>query len=226
MELRLEQWQKQVDLFKNTEDYIYYRENVVGNNSDLPITPRITKRGQWTLHNPVVNVKITSQGRFDDLLNQWRSEVERLVKQEKQIRLRLEQWQKQVDLFKNTEDYIYYRLHVSNEERLKQNLPMTPRISRNGHWSRKNPVINVNVTSKRSFDGTMKRWKREIHEWVQEHRLFVPQQFDFDDSKCESCGGKATYKCPCFRVGYCSKDCQTEAWPKHRETCTFTISST
>ena len=138
--------------------------------------------------------------------------------------LRVQQWQKQIDLFKKSDTYIYYRLHVTDEERLQQNLPMTPRIARQGKWTRKKPLINVEVTSKRSFDGNLSRWKREIWDWVNENRIFVPQQYDFDDSKCEWCGERAKWKCPCFRVGYCSKECQTAGWETHSVNCT--ISST
>lgn len=134
---------------------------------------------------------------------------------------RLEQWQNQVDKFKESEYYIYYRLHVSNEERLRENLPMTPRITKKGYWSHKNPIINVYETSKRSFDGNMSAWKKKVYDWYKENNVFTPEQYDFDDSKCEWCGERAKYKCPCYRVGYCSKDCQKESWPKHREKCTI-----
>ena len=145
---------------------------------------------------------------------------------------RVEQWQKQVDLFKNLEPYKEYRSRVDNEERLRLNLPMTPRITREkGVWSRKDPIVNVETYSKRAIAGILTQWKREIHAWNAENpspkdeHMFIPEQFDFDDSKCESCGSRATYKCPCYRVGYCSKDCQATAWPTHREMCSFTFST-
>ena len=137
--------------------------------------------------------------------------------------VRFNQWEKQIQLFKNTEVYRYYRLHASDEDRLDDGLPMTPRLTREGKWSHKNPIVNVETTSKRSFDGILRKWKTSIWTWVDANRIFIPQQYDFDDSKCNLCGQKAVWKCPCFRVGYCSEECQTKAWPTHKPNCTICL---
>lgn len=140
---------------------------------------------------------------------------------------RTRQWERQINLFKNTDAYKTYRDNISKTQRRKQHLPTSPRVSTEGAWTPSDPVLTPN-TSKRSGDGVIRLWKREISQWYNAHpeyHVFIPHQYDFDDSKCEWCGEKAKSKCPCFRVGYCSTECQEKSWPNHKFTCTYESTS-
>jgi len=63
---------------------------------------------------------------------------------------RLKQRQKQIDYGYRTIGYIRYTLQVDKEQRDKEH-PKTPRKSQ--------------TCSKRSWDGQVKKWRRELHKW-------------------------------------------------------------
>lgn len=161
-------------------------------------------------------------------------------------RTREKKWGGQIDLFKKTDVYKRYRAAVTDQDRRNKEhiLPLTPRLVRNekAKWRAKDPVISVKTVPKRSFDGTLKRWKRLIYEWDQRNQqeaqdsssedpdLFIPEQFltpepspekrKWSDIKCLNCGSEAHYKCTgCYRVAYCSFSCRNEVWPSHERFC-------
>jgi len=72
---------------------------------------------------------------------------------------RLKQRQKQIDYGYRTIGYIKYTLQVAKDQRLKEH-PKTPRKSQ--------------TCSKRSWDGQVKKWRRELHKWDPED----PTEFD------------------------------------------------
>jgi len=72
---------------------------------------------------------------------------------------RLKQRQKQIDYGYRTIGYIKYTLQIAKDQRLKEH-PKTPR--------------KVQTCSKRSWDGQVKKWRRELHKWDPED----PTEFD------------------------------------------------
>ncbi|PSC75794.1 Oocyte-specific histone RNA stem-loop-binding 2 [Micractinium conductrix] len=64
---------------------------------------------------------------------------------------RLAQRQKQIDIGKNTLGYQRYRLAVPRDKRNRRTDPVTPNV--------------YQVTSKRAFEGQVKKWKRMLHTW-------------------------------------------------------------
>jgi len=78
---------------------------------------------------------------------------------------RLKQRQKQIDYGYRTIGYIRYILAIRKEERIKEH-PKTPRKSQ--------------ACSKRSWDGQVKKWRRELHKWDPEdpaeyEKLMAPE---------------------------------------------------
>jgi len=78
---------------------------------------------------------------------------------------RLKQRQKQIDYGYRTIGYIRYILAIRKEDRIKEH-PKTPRKSQ--------------ACSKRSWDGQVKKWRRELHKWDPEdpaeyEKLMVPE---------------------------------------------------
>ena len=80
--------------------------------------------------------------------------VERITDKQK-----LSQRQKQIDFGKNTIAYERYSREVTRRER-----------GRNGPWT---PDISEPI-SKRHFDGKLKQWRRDLHEWENNNPLPEP----------------------------------------------------
>jgi hypothetical protein len=73
---------------------------------------------------------------------------------------RLKQRQKQIDYGYRTIGYIRYKLKIPPDTRLKEH-PKTPRKSQ--------------ACSKRSWDGQVKKWRRELHKWDPED----PKEYEY-----------------------------------------------
>jgi hypothetical protein len=103
------------------------------------------------------------------------------------------QWQKQIDMGKETKEYQAYIKAVPKKRRGRDD-PRTPRL-------------DVNTRSKRSFYGLVRKWRIALHAWYKEHfpeddedeDLFIPYQFA---DKC-ICKGSIVQLCSNCGRGIC-----------------------
>jgi len=69
------------------------------------------------------------------------------------------------------------------------------------------------------FNETEESHKEEVKKLAEWYNTFDVENF-LDDPKCAKCGAPAEKRCSrCKNEWYCSRECQVEAWPGHKELC-------
>ena len=200
---RLSAWQRQIDKFKKSREHQVYANTVA---KPVPFLV-IAQDGEWNYKRPFEMYWNLSKRSFDQNLKKWKAMiynwyVKRLTPKEAKIRYR--DWEEQIARIKNSPWYTVWKSNTGGVD------PVLPPPT-------ENMVELVRSLIEQRFQSELNRWESSM-----ERYLFIPAQQqirDWSDIKCAYCQGKAYYKCPCFRIGYCTVHCQRDDWKTHKKVC-------